>query len=170
MLGFCDPMPTTPPRLDRASDGMNIWILGPEATGDFAASAYDRIINGNLGGRPASVDGETARKVIEGAVTLAREFPVLHDISLGGIAVALCEIAFASDIGFHLDDIDSRELLDETPLRFLAVAYDGELDTGLRHSKIGVFTGDILDFGNVGSMPLSEAKAIWNDALPRRMQ
>ncbi|VAV93399.1 Phosphoribosylformylglycinamidine synthase, synthetase subunit [hydrothermal vent metagenome] len=170
MLGFCDPMPKHPPRLDRATEGMAVWLVGPEARGDFAASAYDRILNDHLGGRPLDVDGDTARRVVAAAATLAYEIPVLHDVSLGGVAVALAEIAFASDVGFMVDGMTGSELFDETPLRFLAVASGNQLDTQVPRRRIGTIGGDRLDFGQAGSISLDRARRIWQDALPRRMR
>ncbi len=170
MLGFCDPMPDSPPRLDRAEEGMSIWLVGDDAQGDFAASAYDRIINGNLGGRPADVDGEAARRVITAAASLAHGTPVLHDISTGGAAVALAEIAIASRVGIMIEGVSGVDLLDETPLRFLAVSYGDELDTSVPHTRIGTVAGDTIDFGEAGAIALVEATSIWREALPRRMR
>jgi phosphoribosylformylglycinamidine synthase len=170
MLGFCDPMPEQPPRLDRAESGMSIWLIGPPPQNDFAASAYDRIINDNLGGRPVEADPDIARKVINAAVSLAFDTPVLHDISVGGIAVALAEIAFKSDIGFILDSLSGAELFDETPLRFLAIAPAGELDTDAPYRRIGTMGGSELVFSAAGSIGLKDAEAIWYAALPRRME
>lgn len=169
MLGFCDPMPQYPPRLDRAEEGMPIWLVGPTAQDDFAASAYDRIINGNLGGRPAEVNPETARTVINAAVSLAFETPVLHDISIGGIAIAVAEIAFRSDVGVTIDSVSGSELFDETPLRFLALTRADELPTNAPHHRIGTVGGARLNFGIAGSIGLEEAKSVWSNALPRRM-
>ena len=169
MLGFCDPRPSHPPRLDRAAEGMGIWVVGPEPEGDFAGSAYDRIVNGELRGRPADVDGETARRVVSAAATLAFSTPVLHDVSTGGLAVALAEIAIASGMGVIIDDVSAPDLFDETPLRFIAVGYGDELDTDEHHVRIGTMGGDLIDFGGAGRIPLAEAEAIWRDALPRRM-
>lgn len=170
MLGFCDPMPDSPPRLDRAEGGMSIWLVGHDAQGDFAASAYDRIINGNLGGRPADVDGEAARRVVAAAASLAHGTPVLHDISTGGAAVALAEIAIASGVGIMIEGVSGVDLLDETPLRFLAVSYGDELDTSVPHTRIGTVAGDTIDFGEAGAIALAEATSIWREALPRRMR
>jgi phosphoribosylformylglycinamidine synthase len=170
MLGFCDPMPTRPPRLDGAREGMSIWVMGQDPGQDFAASAYDRIINGRLRGRPLDVDGEMARRVIAATATLAFSMPVLHDLSTGGLAIALAEIAFASGIGFRLDAMPSADLFDETPLRVVVVGQGDHLDTNVAHTRIGAFTGDMLDFATAGAMPLDEARAIWADALPRRMR
>jgi phosphoribosylformylglycinamidine (FGAM) synthase-like enzyme len=170
MLGFCDPMPESPPRLDRAEDGMSIWLVGADAEGDFAGSAYDRIINGNLGGRPMDVDGDMARRVVAAAATLAYDTPVLHDISVGGAAVALAEIAIASGIGIAIEDLSGVDLFDETPLRFIAIAHGDEFDTAVAHSRIGTVGGPLIDFGDAGSIDLIEATNIWRDALPRRMR
>ena len=169
MMGFCDPMPDTPPRLDRAEPGMSIFVVGQEVLGDFAASAYDRIVNGNLGGRPSDVDGDRARHAVSAAATLAYSTPVLHDISTGGLAVALAEIAIQSGVGFSIDGVSGPDLVDETPLRFIAVSHADDLDTGEDATKIGTFGGSDLDFGAAGSIPLKEAAAIWGNALPRRM-
>ena len=170
MLGFCDPMPTHAPRLDRARDGMSIWVIGQDPDRDFAGSAFDRIINENLSGRPLDVDGDMARRVIGTTATLAYEIPVLHDISTGGLAVALAEIAFSSDVGFQLDTMPHADLFDETPLRVVAVGPAHELDTQVPHKRIGTFSGTTLDFATAGSIPMDEAKAIWENALPRRMR
>lgn len=170
MLGFCEPMPEQPPRLDRAEEGMTIWLVGQDAQGDFAASAYDRIINGALGGRPCDVDAETARRVVEAATTLAYETPVLHDISIGGLAVALAEVAIKSGVGFEIEGVSGPDLFDETPLRFIAVTYGDELPTNAPHREIGVVGGDALDFGDAGAIDVAEAANIWRNALPRRMK
>lgn len=169
MLGFCDPMPTRPPRLDRAENGMAVWLVGQEAQGDFAASAYDRIVNGSLGGRPADVDGETARRVVGAAVELAYGTPALHDVSTGGLAIALAEIAIRSNVGVHITGISAPELFDETPLRFVAIAHGDELDTDAPHRRIGTVEGDTIDFGSPGRVSLARAASVWRNALPRRM-
>jgi phosphoribosylformylglycinamidine synthase subunit PurL len=169
MLGFCDPMPESPPRLDRARAGMSMWVVGHDPVGDFAGSAFDRIVNGELRGRPADVDGEAARHIIAAAATLAYTVPVMHDVSTGGLGIALCEVAFASGIGFSIDDVGGPELFDETPLRFLAITDGDSLDTNEPHRRIGTMGGDLLDFGADGSIPLTEACDIWRNALPRRL-
>jgi phosphoribosylformylglycinamidine synthase II len=169
MLGFCDPMPLHPPRLDRAEEGMAIWVVGQDPAGDFAASAFDRIVNNNLGGRPAEADAETARGVIAAAAALSFTTPVLHDISTGGLAVALAEIGIKSKLGFALEDIPVADLFDETPLRFVAVGRGDLPDADHPYRRIGTMTGDTFDFGEAGSIGLTEATTIWENALPRRL-
>jgi phosphoribosylformylglycinamidine synthase len=106
---------------------------------------------------------------VAAATTLAFETPVLHDISIGGAAVALAEIAIASGIGVMVDGMSGADLFDETPLRFLAVSHGDELDTTEPHIRIGTMSGKTLDFGEAGSIDLTEATSIWREALPRRM-
>ena len=149
---------------------MTVWLVGPEPQGDFAASAYDRIVNGNLGGRPTEADPKTARDVIEAAVMLAADTPVLHDISTGGLAVALAEIAIKSGVGISVEGVSGPELFDETPLRFLAASFADELECAAPHRRIGVVIGKILDFGQAGSISVREAEGIWRNALPARME
>jgi len=170
MLGFCEPVPERPPRLDRAAEGMSIWLVGQDAEGDFAASAYDRIVNDNLGGRPVEADGATARRVIAAAATLAHRIPVLHDISNGGLGVALAEVAIRSCVGMQIEDVTGPDLFDETPLRFVAIAHGETLDTDAPRRRIGTITGDTLDFGAAGNISVTEAARIWRNALPRRME
>ena len=148
---------------------MTIWLVGQKTQHDFAASAYDRIINGSLGGRPVDVDGETARISINAAVSLAYSIPALHDISLGGLAVALAEIAIKSNVGVRIDDMSGPDLFDETPLRFIAMSHGETLDTRAPHHRIGTVGGTSIDFGPSGTIDLEEAADIWRNALPRRM-
>ncbi len=169
MLGFCEPMPEAPPRLDRAEEGMALWVLGDVARGDFAGSAYDRIVNTSLRGRPAGIDGDLGKRLVSATASLAHEVPVLHDVSTGGLAVALAEIAIASGVGFILDDMPAQELFDETPLRVIAATHRDALPTDVPCTRIGTLTGDTLDFAANGSIPLDEARSIWADAIPRRM-
>jgi len=172
MLGFCDPIPTDPPRLDQAADKMVLWIIGPENLTDFAASAYDRVILDHLGGRPTDVDHEIGPQVVAAAADMAHAgAPVLHDVSAGGVAVAVAEICIASRIGVELHDGDWHGWLSEAPHRFLAVLPAGESpDVGdLPAREIGIMGGTQIAFGRHGSALLDIATRTWRDAIPRRM-
>jgi phosphoribosylformylglycinamidine synthase len=172
LLGFCDPMPTSPPRLDRAEDGMEVWLLGPEGSGDHAAGAYARVMLGTLGGRPSAPNHGLGPRVISAAADLAhRGVPILHDLSHGGMAVAVAEICIKSGIGATVTADAAADLFDESPHRFLAVVPAGfdmsSVDVPKR--KIGQFGGDHVDFAAHGSVPVAEAADTWRNALPRRM-
>jgi phosphoribosylformylglycinamidine synthase subunit PurL len=172
MLGFCDPMPRRPPRLDRAEEGMEIWLVGPELGTDFAASAYDRVILDHLGGRPAAVDFDSANDAVDHAARLADELPVLHDVSSGGVAVAIAEICIRSGVGATVEAGRWTLLLDEAPGRFVALAPSGAglgIDD-VPARRVGVIGGDRIDFGAHGSVALTEAARVWREAIPRRME
>ena len=171
LLGFCDPMPERPPRLDKAEAGMEIWVVGPHVLGDFAAGAYARVVLEHLGGRPVAPNHVLAPEVIDAAVEFAHAgAPVLHDVSHGGIALALAEICIRSGVGATVDLRDWRDLLDESPHRFLAVLPEGfAIDRGVSHRRLGSIGGETIDFGTHGAVPLEQAARIWSDALPRRL-
>jgi phosphoribosylformylglycinamidine synthase len=168
MLGFCDPMPADPPRLDRAEADMDVWLIGQEDGTDLAGS---RVVGHHLGGRPAAIDFGVARRVVAHATRLADVVPVLHDVSAGGLIVAIAEICIRSGVGVRLEECDAALMLDEAPSRLVAVTPVG-FDLGIddvptRH--LGVIGGDWIDQGQSHLMSVAEATAVWRDAIPRRM-
>ena len=172
MLGFCDPIPAQPPRLDRAQEGMAVWLVGPDGTGDLAAGAYARVVLQHLGGRPAPPDHVLGPRVVEVAARLAHAgAPVVHDVGHGGIALAVAEICIRSSIGATIDAARWHDLFDESPHRFLVALDQGATPetNGLPCREIGVFGGPEIVLGHHGSVALSEATTAWRDALPRRM-
>jgi len=70
-----------------------------EALREFASSEYARTVAGIVGGVPPAVDLAAESRLIEALVALAEEgiLASAHDISDGGIAVALAECGFASN-------------------------------------------------------------------------
>jgi phosphoribosylformylglycinamidine synthase II len=171
MLGFCDPMPARPPRLDRAGPGMGVWLLGGHDVDDFAGSAYARVVLDVAGGRPGEADQTLGRAIVTAAVDLAGWCVTLHDVSTGGLATAVAEICIRSQVGVRIDVDEPRMLFSEPPHRVVAVTPAGAdlTDLGVPATAIGTLGGDALDFGPHGALPLDEATAIWRNALPRRL-
>ena len=165
LLGLADPMPANPPRLTRAEPDMEIWEVGPEPSGNLAGSATQRI-EGDLGGMPTPPDADTAIRVVDLAAELAHEVPVLHDISDGGLAVALAEICIASDTGAT---IRSEHPFSEDPHRFLVVAEPGAIELPEDLSRlVGAMGGDMISI-NEQSLSLEECADRWNNALERAL-
>jgi hypothetical protein len=50
------------------------------------------------------------------------------------------------------------------------VSHGDDLDTDVAHIRIGTVSGASIDFGEAGSIDLTEATTIWREALPRRMR
>jgi phosphoribosylformylglycinamidine synthase len=91
-------------------DGDAVWLLGvPPQAGDdgrlgLAGSAYQGVIHGLLTGRPPLVDLELERCVqafLRRAIA-ADLVASAHDLSDGGLAVALAEASIASGLGAHI--------------------------------------------------------------------
>ena len=165
LLGLADPIPSRPPRLDRAGPGMDVWEVGPVATGNLAGSTLQKL-RGRLEGLPTPPEPESAIRVVSLAAELAHRVPVLHDISDGGLAVALAEICIASGVGAQ---VEVEHPFSEDPHRFLVATDPGTLqlpDDIAR--RIGTLGGDQIEI-NGQSVPLDQASAAWHEALPRAL-
>jgi phosphoribosylformylglycinamidine synthase len=174
VLGLADPIPDSAPRLDRAETGMELWLIGPDDPGDLSASAYAASL-GLGGGRPAPADAEASRRVIDLCVDLAHEVAALHDISQGGLAVALAEVCIRSGVGATAESGGDRSAcFSEGPHRVLAVSPpDADVAgraraAGVPAVRIGVMGGDDLVLGG-DTVALAEAVETWRRAIPRRM-
>jgi len=93
--------------------------IGPAAfSREFSSSEYSKTIGGIVSGEPPEIDLAAEKRLIDGLVALASAglLRSAHDISDGGLAVALAESCFAcSSVGAQLganvsvDDPDSGE-------------------------------------------------------------
>jgi len=170
LLGLADPIPARIPGLNRAMDGMEIWEVGLEATDNLAGSAFQRVVEGRLGGRPTAADPEVAKQVIALATSLARQVDVLHDVSSGGLAVAVAEICIASGIGAELWVASDARLFSEDPHRFVLAMAPGavSLPTGVAR-RIGAVGGTSLSIGGE-SLDVGLLALTYREAIPRRMR
>jgi phosphoribosylformylglycinamidine synthase subunit PurL len=92
--------------------------------------------------------------IADGAVT------AVHDISDGGLLVAVAEMALAGGIGVQLDAMDAPFAFNETQSRYL-VTYpaDAPLDRDkVPFEKIGTVCGDAISV-NGSAIPLTELRA-----------
>ncbi|HXV72811.1 MAG TPA: phosphoribosylformylglycinamidine synthase subunit PurL [Acidimicrobiia bacterium] len=161
VLGVADPMPTNPPRLDRARAGMEIWEIGPSATDNLSGSAVQRLA-GDLGGVPTPPDPEMARRANDLAAELAHHAAVLHDISDGGLAVALSEICIASRQGAV---VSTEYPFCEDPHRLLAVIEPGGVELPAEISRrIGAVGGSTIVI-NGEEIDLVVASDRWHNAI-----
>ena len=182
LLGIAEPLLTSPPRLDQAKEGMELWLLGSLPGRGLAGSCLEKVVFGHVGGRPTAPDPSAAR----GAVALARRLadagfaPVLQDVADGGLAIAAAEICIRSSVGAAIECPDFRQLFSEDPHRFLAATAPGYGDTlaaaagemGVPASLVGRFGGDTIAFhlgSAVSSVPLEAATRTWREAIPRRL-
>ncbi len=99
------------PNIDRMAftgsinEGDDLWLVG-ETHGHLGQSIYQDVCADGFDGAPPAVDleaeranGEKIRKLIR-----ANHVTAVHDISDGGLLVAIAELAMASGIGFNLNE------------------------------------------------------------------
>jgi phosphoribosylformylglycinamidine synthase subunit PurL len=128
--------------------GEDIYLIGDTA-GHLGQSLYLREVYGREEGAPPPVDlieerrnGDFVRKLIEQGVVTA-----VHDVSDGGLLVALAEMAMASGVGCQLESATGRAdayWFGEDQARYIVTTKNpdalvqGERATGAPVRKIGV--------------------------------
>ncbi|QDM39864.1 phosphoribosylformylglycinamidine synthase subunit PurL [Altererythrobacter sp. TH136] len=132
------------------AEGHAILAIGAHYP-ELGQSLWLREIHGREDGEPPQVDladerlnGEIVRRLIaDGKVT------AVHDISDGGLLVALAEMALASGIGAQVDAMTSEFAFNEGQARYLVTVAPGvELDRGqVPFERIGTTGGDALVIG-----------------------
>ena len=88
----------------RIAEGESIVVLG-ETRPELGGSEWAAVVHGFDGGGPRpriSMPGFDSTRLVADLVR-AREVNGVHDVSDGGLAVALCEMAFGGGTGFRVD-------------------------------------------------------------------
>jgi phosphoribosylformylglycinamidine synthase len=158
------------------ADDDAIVLLGRTDPSDFAGSQYAKVINDTVAGRPPEVDLDAERALIRLLVEHSGVLRSAHDLSDGGLAIALAEASIAGGRGFSVDPpagTPHEILFTESPTRAVVScpveAVDRLLERAaelrLHATVLGRTGGDVLDFGAL-SVPLKEAIAHWGAALP----
>jgi len=149
-------------------DKDHILLIG-EQRGHLAGSLYAFSVLNIEDGQPPPIALDKEKKHADFVRTLIGQglTRCVHDIADGGIAIALCEMAFASDIGFHIDAPPLNGLLpQEWAFSEEASCYlvsctqlDDVLALAKKHtipvSVLGVAGGDRLHIDTCCSVPLS---------------
>ena len=160
------------------AEDQDIILIG-ETLGQLGQSLYLREIEGREEGAPPPVDlglerlnGDFVRSLIEtGTITTA------HDVSGGGLGVALAEMAMASNIGATIEPSESAPtlhgwLFGEDQARYLIATSDAETvlakaeAAGVHAKKIGRTGGKQLTVGGQATISVEELAASHNDWLP----
>ncbi len=97
-----------------------------------------------------------------------------HDVSTGGVAVALAEMAFAGRIGFEVELKDYVELFSESNTRWVVEVAERQAEefvefmgsNGLSARVIGNTGGDELNFGAV-RLDFERAENAWRTGMSR---
>jgi phosphoribosylformylglycinamidine synthase len=99
VLGVIDDVNRRTPMSWRA-DGDAIWLVG-DTHDELGGSEWAHQVHGHLGGLPPVVDLSRERQVGEIAVAASRDglLTAAHDVSVGGLAITLVEMALRAGKG-----------------------------------------------------------------------
>jgi phosphoribosylformylglycinamidine synthase len=161
-------------------EGEPIFLIGATHD-DFGQSLWLRELHGREDGLPPPVDlyeereqGDFVRALIQkGAVT------AVHDVSDGGVLVAVAEMALAGNIGADLVPAPFASLaqwFSETQGRYVVTAKDANLLLQSAHfaripcTLLGYSGGDFLNFHGMRSVSLTELRTVHEGFFPTLME
>jgi len=172
---------------DFQSADQDIILVGGEGT-EMGASAYLYEIHGIKKGQPPEMNLAEEVKFQQAVRSAIHQGMIesAHDISDGGLALALAESAVGSGIGFNVNFSDSTQrpdvlLFNETQGRAVITAKSGQTSTLLQHFQaagiqahcIGKTTesaeASIQLADATLSLPLTQLKAAYDGAIPALM-
>jgi phosphoribosylformylglycinamidine synthase len=162
--------------------GLDVWLLG-ETRAELGGSAWQRLASGRLEGGPPALDLDAELALQRLLVELAgrRLLASAHDLSDGGLAVALVEAALAAEVGATVELpaglAPLAALTSESPSRALVAAAPeaaGELLALASGAAVPAFRagrtgGDRLVVPGVLDLPLSRLRDAHEGALPRAL-
>ncbi len=161
--------------------GWRILLIGA-AQGWLGASLYLREIEGREEGPPPPVDLEMERSTgafVRGLIE-AGQVRICHDLSDGGLACAIAELALASDIGIALFPRSAPSIgwfFGEDQARYLiaiAPEQEGEISeaalaAGLHIEAIAIAGGCEIAFSAEDAIDLAQLRRAHEDWLPNYM-
>ncbi len=170
-------------RLALPRDGDSLLLLGTEA-GHLGQSLYQKMATGRYEGAPPPVDlaqekaaGELVRGLIRNGAVSA-----VHDVSDGGLLVAIAEMALAGGRGAALeaapDNLPAHALwFGEDQGRYVVAASPDNADAIHKAAAlakvpvrlIGKVGGDALTLPGEAPLPLAALRSAHEDWLPRFM-
>ena len=158
------------------NDGDYILLLG-ETRSELSGSAWAEVVHQHLGGLPPTVDLEAERSLAEFFVAAAKAeiLTSAHDLSDGGLAVALVESMLINGVGAKLELEDPFvDLFSESTARAIVTvkpqhhqAVMDLLDSfDLQVRPIGRTGSSAFTVANEFSLDLADLKHHWANTLP----
>ena len=181
------------PKIDSAlqSEGDDLLIVGTVLPG-LGGSEYYESVQGLVGGQVPRVNLRTERIIMRTMTRIVKAGLVeaAHDISKGGLAVSLAEMAIQGQKGFtvSLDDIPAKTdridqlLFSESKPRFILESRQKNTSRILRRmrtaripaAKIGLVKGSRVEFAQKSdpmiTTPLNVIADSWSRTLEKTMQ
>jgi phosphoribosylformylglycinamidine synthase len=173
VLGLADRLDSRPPGPGLVA-GDRVLLAGPAPAGGLAGSAW-AWRHGERGGALPALDtaAHTAIAALVRGLVADGAVSGVHDVAVGGPAVALAEMAVAGGVGARIAR-PAGELFGEAPSRvLLSVAEAAVADVRARAGGLGV---EVVDLGAAGGdrlvvegafdLGLDEMTSAWRDRLP----
>lgn len=163
------------------NDGDDIYLLGDTAPG-LGGSEYLHSIHDIVKGSPVPVDYDRERRLQQflRALVVSDTVTGIHDVSDGGLAVAVAEMALAADLGARVslgtdDRRNDIRWFGECASRALAAAPPAQRSTienvafssGVPVLRLGNAGGDALVLGRSPAVSLQELRSASSRALER---
>jgi phosphoribosylformylglycinamidine synthase len=157
--------------------GAQVVLLGATAA-EFGGSAWAQVAHGHLGGRPPSVvlAAERAAASLLAAAARAGLLAAAHDLSDGGLAIALAECCLAGGNGCRvsLPGDPFTLLFSESAARLVVAVLPGAEaefarlcgQHGVPATVLGETGGDSLEVAGQFAVPLAELAGTHQRVLP----
>ncbi|MDQ3642316.1 MAG: phosphoribosylformylglycinamidine synthase subunit PurL, partial [Actinomycetota bacterium] len=181
VLGLIDELVRRPPGAG-LHDGGRLLLVGPVPSTDaLAGSRWAESAHGHRGGELPPLDIAAHAAVCELVRDLVDDELVdgLHDVSDGGLGLALAEMAVRSGTGFEVHvDGGHAGLFSESPSRVVvcvAAEHVGEVTGraaagGVAVRELGRAGGNRLVVGGLVDIALDDAVGTWARTLPAKLQ
>ncbi len=163
------------------ADGDEVLLIGGHGS-HLGQSVYLRDLHGREEGVPPPVDLSLEKKngdFVRGLIASGR-VATCHDISDGGLGVALAEMAMAGRRGVRVEIgglVPHVAVFAEDQARYLIAVKPSDVSTiladaakaGVKAERIGTVGGDAVDFGAAGKATVADLKAAFDGWFPTFM-
>ncbi|MBO6815571.1 MAG: phosphoribosylformylglycinamidine synthase subunit PurL [Rhizobiaceae bacterium] len=165
-----------------ANEGDVVFLIGTEAN-HLGQSLYLRECLGIEDGPPPPVDLMTERmrgEFVRAAIG-SGEITSCHDVSDGGLAIALAEMCLANNLGMTIDlasETPHASLFGEDQSRYIMTMQESYANmfaanaegSGVFFSRLGTVGGDSLTIGKYVSLSVQEMRATHEAWFPEYME
>ncbi len=181
VLGVIDELVRRPPGAG-LTEGGHLLLLGPTAgAGALAGSRWAETAHGHRGGALPVLDVEAHLAVCDVVRDLVTDSLVdgVHDVSDGGLALALAEMAVRTGVGFDVVvEAGHAGLFSESPSRVVVCVPRAHVadvtrragEAGVAVTPLGHAGGDRLVVAGLVDVAVPEAVATWTGSLPAKLQ
>ncbi len=169
-----------PPAPAGLTPGGRILLLGSPASPGLGGSLWALTAHGHRGGRLAELDLAAHARLLAFVARLVNErlLAGIHDVSDGGIGLALAEMCVGSGLGCRIGGISTHTgLFGEAPSRVVACVAPDQIglvrgraeDAGVPVTVLGETVGDRLVVDGIVDLDVAAATEAWRAALPRAL-